>query len=118
MASKIKFVPDGNAPFMKCPEHLFPSVGASNPGKKRKEFFLPIFLHKKIIFLNFFNRKDEKGMVKDKISRYLALFWCFDNFFFVILFYTVFKQQDLFELYFIYKNSNLVLVKKIFAKSN
>jgi hypothetical protein len=63
MASKIKFWPDGNAPFMKCPEHLFPSVGAPNSGKK-------IFLHKKVIFLNFFNRKDEKGMVKDKISRY------------------------------------------------
>jgi hypothetical protein len=86
--------------------------GGVQPRKEKKRIFLPIFLHKKIIFLNFFNRKDEKGMVKDKISRYLALFWCFDNFFFVILFYTVFKQQDLFELYFIYKNSNLVLVKK------
>jgi hypothetical protein len=51
-------------------------------------------------------------MVKDKISRYLALFWCFDNCFFVTLFYTVFKHQDLFELYFMYKNCNLVLVKK------
>jgi hypothetical protein len=86
--------------------------GGVQPRKEKKRIFLPIFLHKKIIFLNFFNRKDEKGMVKDKISRYLALFWCFDNFFFVILFYTVFKQQDLFELYFMYKNCNLVLEKK------
>jgi hypothetical protein len=70
MASKIKIGPDGNAPFMKCPEHLFPSVGESNSGKKETKIFLTIFLHKKVIFLNFFNRKDEKGMVKDKISRY------------------------------------------------
>jgi hypothetical protein len=32
MASKIKFVPDGNAPFMKCPEHLF-----GRPTQERKE---------------------------------------------------------------------------------
>jgi hypothetical protein len=83
---------------MQWPEHLFPSVGASNPGKKK--FFLTLFLQKNVIFHTFFNRKDEKGMVKDKISRYLALFWCFDNFFFFTLFYTVFKHQDLFELYF------------------
>jgi hypothetical protein len=46
MASKIKIGPDGNAPFMKCPEHLFPSVGESNSGKKETKFFDHIFAQK------------------------------------------------------------------------
>jgi hypothetical protein len=52
------------------PRASFSLGGGVQLRKKRNKFFLTIFLHKKVIFLNFFNRKDEKGMVKDKISRY------------------------------------------------
>jgi hypothetical protein len=66
MASKVKFVPDGNAPFMKCPEHLFPLVGASNPGKKRKEFFCPYFCTKRSFFLTFLTERMKRGWLKTK----------------------------------------------------